>query len=276
MKGAKLLNRIARKIQISSPTILSLVGAGGVIATSIIAVKATPKALRILEDQHYHHYYNSEEPNNVSKMDIIKMTWKCYIPTAIVGTSTIACILGANVLNKKNQASLVSLYSMVDQSYKRYKLAAGEVFGEDADKKIKAQVAKDTYVSCDGNKVYSPDQDGSEKVLFYDYFSGRYFTSTIAAVINAQYHMNRNFILRGESCINEFYNFLGIDPIEGGDDIGWADEYAEAGFAWIDFEISKITMDDILSTSLGDIMKNIDAIGDNINLVEFDLDQYIK
>lgn len=244
MKGAKLLNRIARKIQISSPTILSLVGAGGVIVTSIIAVKATPKALRILEDQHYHHYYNSEEPNNISKMDIIKMTWKCYIPTAIVGTSTIACILGANVLNKKNQASLVSLYSMVDQSYKRYKLAAGEVFGEDADKKIKAQVAKDTYVSCDGNKVYSPDQDGSEKVLFYDYFSGRYFTSTIAAVINAQYHMNRNFILRGESCINEFYNFLGIDPIEGGDDIGWADEYAEAGFAWIDFEISKITMDD--------------------------------
>ena len=245
MKGAKIVNKIVGKLKASSPTMLSFAAVGGVVATSVMAVRATPKAMTILQDQHYNHYYNSEEPNNISKLEIVQMTWKCYIPTAIVGTSTIACILGANILNKKQQASIVSLYSILDQSYKRYQKAATEVYGEDANSKIKAQVAKNVYVSSDGYRTYDPDLDSeSEKVLFFDYFSGRYFYSTVGAVINAQYHLNRNFILRGEATMSEFYEFLGIDNIDGGDDIGWADEYAESGCMWIDFDISKTELDD--------------------------------
>lgn len=254
MKGSKLLTKIGRKLKVSAPTILTIFGVGGLAATSILAVKVTPKAVRIIDEKQL------RSPEPLTKMEITKLCWNLYIPSTIVGLSTITCIVGANILNQRQQASIVSLYGMLDQSYKRYRKAACEVYGEDADSNIIAQVAKDVYVydrGICGCTTYSPDLDeASEKVLFYDAFSGRYFQSAVASVINAQYHINRNWVLQGEVTMNEFYDFLGIDKIAGGDDVGWTYEYAEEGMAWIDFDISKTTMDDglecyILTTPFG-------------------------
>lgn len=228
----------------SSPAILTCLGAIGVVATSVLAVKATPKAVDIIRARegidHEGNYYGP------TKLEVIQSCWKCYIPAALVGLSTIACIFGANVLNKRNQASLASAYALLSESYQQYRKAAKAVYGEDADSKIKAQMAKDTYVSADGYSVYSADMDlESERILCYDLFSKRYFTSTMAAVLNAQYHINRNLQLRGEVSINEFYEFLGIDKIENGDNIGWSiDEFIEGGTIWLDFDNRHTVLDD--------------------------------
>jgi hypothetical protein len=32
----------------------------------------------------------------------------------------------------------------------------------------------------------------------------------------AEYHLNRNYILRGEAVINELYEFLGLEPTDWG------------------------------------------------------------
>lgn len=228
----------------SSPAILTCLGAIGVVATSVLAVKATPKAVDIIRAHegidHEGNYYTP------TKLEVIQLTWKCYIPAALVGLSAITCIFGANVLNKRNQASLASAYALLSESYQQYRKAAKAVYGEDADSKIKAQMAKDTYVSADGYSVYSADMDlESERILCYDLFSKRYFTSTMAAVLNAQYHINRNLQLRGSVSINEFYEFLGIDKIENGDDIGWSiDEFIEDGIMWLDFDNRHTILDD--------------------------------
>lgn len=228
----------------SSPAILTCLGAIGVVATSVLAVKATPKAVDIIRARegidHEGNYYGP------TKLEVVQLTWKCYIPAALVGLSTIACIFGANVLNKRNQASLASAYALLRESYQQYRKAANTVYGEDADSKIKVQIAKDAYVSADGYSVYSSDLDSeSEKILCYDLFSQRYFTSTMAAVLNAQYHVNRNISLYGYASINEFYDFLGIDKIDQGDDIGWDyDGLVEDGIIWLDFENSNTELDD--------------------------------
>ena len=47
--------------------------------------------------------------------------------------------------------------------------AANTVYGEDADSKIIAEVAKKKYISADGCYIYDPDSD-SEELLFYDSF----------------------------------------------------------------------------------------------------------
>ncbi len=234
----------------SSPTILTCLGAIGVVATSVLAVKATPKACQLLENERYERSYKTDKDSqyyqDLMPLEVIQLTWKCYIPAALVGLSTIACIFGANVLNKRNQASLASAYALLSESYQQYGKAAKTVYGEDADLKIKAQMAKDTYVSADGYSVYSSDLDSeSEKILCYDLFSQRYFTSTMAAVLNAQYHINRNLQLRGEVSINEFYEFLGIDKIENGDNIGWSiDDFIEDGIIWLDFDNRHTVLDD--------------------------------
>jgi len=240
----------------SSPAILTCLGSIGVVATSVLAVKATPKAVDIIRARegidHEGNYYGP------TKLEVVQSCWKCYIPAALVGLSTIACIFGANVLNKRNQASLASAYALLSESYQQYRKAAKAVYGEDADSKIKAQMAKDTYVSADGYYVYSADMDlESERILCYDLFSKRYFTSTMAAVLNAQYHINRNLQLRGNVSINEFYEFLGIDKIENGDDIGWSiDEFIEDGIRWLDFDNRHTVLDDGLECCVISALRN--------------------
>ena len=67
----------------------------------------------------------------------------------------------------------------------------------------------------------------------------------MAAVLNAEYHINRNLQLRGYCTINEFYEFLGIDGIDYGDEIAWSlDSLMEGGIMWLDFENHNAVMDD--------------------------------
>lgn len=248
MKVTPKLNTLFHKSKLylkqSSPAILTCLGAVGVITTAVLAVKSTPRASELIKaDSRVNH---DGDPHAYTKLEAIQSCWKCYIPATLIGLSTIACIFGANVLNKRNQASLASAYAMLNESYQRYRKAANTVYGEDADSKIKAQMAKDTYVSADGYSVYYADLDPeSEKILCYDLYSQRYFTATMAAVLNAQYHVNRNLCLRGNTTINEFYEFLGIEPINHGDEIGWSmDEFMEGGIMWLDFENSQSVLDD--------------------------------
>jgi hypothetical protein len=223
-----------------SPTILTCIGAIGVVATSVMAVKVTPKAVKLLERA------TDEKGEDLTKLEVIQIAGPAYITTIVIGLSTISCIFGANVLNKRNQASLASAYALLDQSYRKYRKAAISVYGEDADSKIKIESAKETYVSADGYVIYDTILDQtSEKILFYDDYSQRYFLSTMSSVLNAQYHLNRNFTLRGDTNLNEFYEFLGIDKIDCGDDIGWSmDDLIESGIVWIDFENRYVKMDD--------------------------------
>lgn len=116
------LQRLAQRSKIylrkASPTILSGLGAAGVIVTSVLAVRATPKALRkIRADSKTNH---DGDPEAYSKLEAVKSAWVCYIPAAISGTATIFCIFGANVLNKRQQAALTSAYALLNDSYNNY------------------------------------------------------------------------------------------------------------------------------------------------------------
>lgn len=231
------------------PTILTYAGVCGVVGTAVMAVKATPKALKIIEHEKIcrskEQEIQDEVDDNLTSKDIMALTWKCYIPSIVFGLSTIACIISIHALDKRNQASLTSAYAMLNEAYKQYRNAAKVVYGEDADAKIQAEIAKDTFISADGLSIYSSDLDSSEKILCYDSFSKRYFESTMGAVLNAEYHINRNLRLRGYSSINEFYEFLGIDGIECGDEILWTfDSLMDDGIEWLDFENHKAVLDD--------------------------------
>lgn len=227
----------------SSPTILTCMGALGVIATSVLAVKATPDAnKKIKADSISNHDGDAHAYTN---LEAVRSSWTCYVPAAVVGVSTITCIFGANMLNKKKQATLMSAYAMLNEYYKQYRKAAVAVYGEDADRNIQSEMAKESYISWDGYYVYDPDLDVNDKILFYDTYSRRYFNATMAAVINAQYNINRNLTLRGDACVNEWYNFLGIGEIDKGYEVGWGmTNIFEGGLAWLDFDNRSTMLED--------------------------------
>lgn len=228
-----LVNTSKLFLRKNAPTILSSLGGVGVVATAVMAVKATPKALALIEQA------EAEKGEKLTKVEVVKKASVVYIPSVLVGVGTIACIFGANVLNKRQQAALMSAYALLDSSYKEYAAKAVELYGEDADDKIKEEIAKDKY---DAEAINLEN----DETLFYDSFSGQYFKSTLYNVQNAEYQLNRDLVMRDYATVNEFYEHLGIPIIPSGDELGWSsgmnfDYYWQV---WIDFGHRKVTMDD--------------------------------
>lgn len=228
----------------NSSTILTVLGGIGVIATAVLAAKASPKAAALIESK------EEDKGEELTKWEVVKTATPAYIPAIVTGMSTIACIFGANILNKHQQASLASAYALIDNSYKAYKDKLKELYGEEAHNNIvdaiMVEKAEEMRV-CNYNLISYCDlsvEDGtSEPRLFYDEYSNRFFESTIERVMNAEYHFNRNFVLRGYAFLNEFYEFLGIEKTDFGDKVGWAVD-DENEFYWIDFNHRKAPMDD--------------------------------
>lgn len=125
------------------PTILTCIGAVGVVATAVLAVKATPKALRLIEIAEDHRH--DDNPNwtwsPLTKAEIIKTTWKCYVPAVVTGAATIICIFGANTLNRRQQASLASAYALLNRSYNDYKRKLKELYGKETHDNIMKALA---------------------------------------------------------------------------------------------------------------------------------------
>lgn len=239
------MNKLQLGLRKASPTILTCLGAIGVVGTAVLSVQATPKAMVLIKAKK-----DEVKTDKLTPQELIEATWKCYIPPVLVGASTIACIIGIGVLDKRNQAALSSAYAMVNESYKQYRQAAKKVYGADADDKICAEMAKDAMMADGGwgYQIYNMDMDTeSERVLCYDMFSKRHFNTTMAAVINAQYHINRNLQLHGYCTLNEYYEFLGINGIELGNEMGWnLQEIYESGEMWLDFDNRKTVLEDNL------------------------------
>lgn len=229
----KLLRRSGLFLKKHSPTILTCVGAVGAVATTVMAVKATPKALSLLEQA------KEEKGEDLTKLEVVKVAGPAYISTAILGVTTVACIFGANALNKKQQASIMSAYALLDASYKEYKAKVKEVYGDEADTKVKEAIAQDYY---EGRYI----QPEGDKKLFFDSFSMRYFESTIEDVQRAEYKINRDFEMKDACSVNEFYELLGLEPVENGDRYGWSTDacFEMYGNSWIDFDHHLTTLDD--------------------------------
>ena len=217
----------------NAPTILTYAGGAGVITTAVMAAKATPKALRILEQA------ESEKGEKLTGFEKVKAAGPVYIPTVIMGAGTLACVFGANVLNKRDQASLASAYALLDNSYKEYKKKVAELYGEDTDTEIRNDIAKDKYEEADIPRV-----EGFE--LFFDEFSGRFFRSTLAEVQRAEYEINRDLALQDWATINEFYDYLKIPHVDGGDIIGGSTPMNGEMYwqPWVDFSNVKMVDDD--------------------------------
>ena len=190
-----------------SPTILTVLSTGGVIATSVLAVKATPKALVLLEEA------KKEKGENLTVVETVKAAWKPYIPAVVTGASTIACIWGINHLSVKNQASLMSAYALLDNSYKEYRNKVKEIQGEEAEFNIEREIIKSQF--NDDMEI----QEG--KLLFYDRTSQQFFEDTMEHVLAAETKFLENLHNRTYAYLNEYYDILGIPRVEYGYQLGW-------------------------------------------------------
>lgn len=158
---------------IKKSTILTVMGAIGVVATTVTAIKATPKAVALLEEA------KEAKQSNLSKLDIFKIVGPVYIPTTLLGLSTILCIFGANALNKRQQAIMASSYAMLNESYNRYRENIKALYGE----KVDEIVYDNANMKIEESDKKIDILDSNEVKLFFDYDYLRYFEAPINEVI---------------------------------------------------------------------------------------------
>lgn len=238
-----LLSKSQRFLSKNSATILTCVGAAGVIATTVTAVKATPKAIKLLEKA------KEEKGERLTKLETVKIAGPSYVPTVLLGAGTLACIFGANVLNKRGQAALMSAYALVDSSYKDYRKKVDEIFGEDAGTQVRAGITKDKYAEQYAENPIVPLEG---KRLYYDFFSDRYFEATPYDVQRAAYELNRSLMLEDFVYLDDWYRMLGLEPFEPGNTFGWTtcgnmDAYWQT---WIDFHYETVDVDEGLECTI--------------------------
>lgn len=248
----KLLHHSKVFFKRNASTILTCVGGLGVVATAVTAVAETPKAIRLLEQA------KEEKGSELTKLEVITTAGPAYIPAVIMGAVTITCIFGANILNKRQQAALMSAYALLDNSYKEYRGKVIDLYGEEVDTHIKQEIAKDKFKEI--------DRDTTEgKQLFFDDFSGRYYESTLEQVQRAEYLLNRKIALYGYACLNQYYELLDIPEVDGGNEIGWSagELQCSCWSVWVDFRHEKTLIDDDLECYI--IQMSYEPVADYLN-----------
>lgn len=229
-------------------TILTCMGIAGVVATTVVTAKTTTKADVILQKA------EEEKGDVLTVLEKVDVALPVYLPTILLCSGTILCIAGSNILNKKKQEALVRVYSLMSGAYQNYRNTLIELHGEELDKEIGDAVVRKycNYHQIDSN---IPDK----KLLFYEPFSGQTFYRYEKEILDVEYHLNRNFVLKGQIMLNDYYDMLGLPKTDEGEEVGWS---ISDGYYWIDFEHRLVERGDGKTYYSIDILFPPDAIED--------------
>lgn len=236
----KLTKTCARFLRKHGGTILAVAASVGVVATAIETGRASTKAQKIIEKNAIAIDCENYGKSCYTTKQKVLDCWKVYVPAAILGGGTIACILGSNALNKKQIASLTAGYMALGKAYQEYRQKVIENFGIEKEAEIHNQIKEEKLPEV-------REKMEKEKLLCYEPISKRYFHATEIELTDAFYNANRYFALNGELSMNDFTSYLpGLDFTPEWDTLGWCAEYLanEWEYYWIDFNYYKQTTDD--------------------------------
>ena len=212
---SNFIKTVGNKLSEHSPEILTGIGITGLLSTTVLAVKATPKALRLIDEKKEEN--NTDELTNI---EVIKTCWKCYIPAAVTASISVACIIGANTVNNKRNAVLATAYKLSESAFSEYKEKVIETIGEKKEEEVRDKIAKDRIEKnpVNNNEVIIT---GKGDVLCYDVVSGRYFKSDVDKIRKAENTLNKKLMNDMYCSLNEFYDLIGLPFTQMGFDLGW-------------------------------------------------------
>ena len=216
--ASKFFKTIQTSLAKHSPEILTGLGIAGMITTTVLAVKATPKAMELIKEESRANH--DGDPNAYTKKEAFKSAWKCYIPAAITGVSSIACLIGANSIHAKRGAALATAYKISETALTEYREKTLATVGEKKEQAIRDKIAEDRIKKnpVSTNEVYITEKGNT---LCHDALSDRYFMSDIEQIKKAVNELNRQLLLDMYISLNELYDALGLNHTSIGDDLGW-------------------------------------------------------
>lgn len=268
----RTFNRTGLKLKKHSPEILLAAGVVGVVASGVMACKATLKVEEIIDDAKHKidtihevsadptmaEKYSEEDSKKdlaiVYTQTAVKLV-KLYGPSVALAGVSLGCMIGSNrILNKRNVA-LAAAYATVDKGFKEYRERVIERFGKELDKElkygIKAKEIEEVSVDEKGKEVSTkstvevmdPNSYSPYSIIFDDGNTGwdpdpeltKYF------LIQQQNWANDRLKAKGHLFLNEVYDMLGAKRTKAGAQVGWVyDEKNPVGDNYVDFGIFDI------------------------------------
>lgn len=265
MKKTELLNKLSRKVnkfgmQVKKHSPELLIGAGvvGVVASTVLACKATTKLDSILEaskekidiihEAAEQGHVNNEEktPYSVedSKKDLtivysqtaIELA-KLYGPAVIVGTLSLTSILMSHRILSKRNVALAAAYATVDRGFKEYRGRVVERFGEEIDRQLKYNIKAKTVENVEVNekgeetvvtKTVEVVENGVDEYSDYARFfdaSSKYWEKdpeyNLMFLKQVEKNANRRLQRDGFLYLNKVYEMLGLPQTKAGQLVGW-------------------------------------------------------
>ena len=251
-KMIRMYNNSKNMVQKHSPEILAGVGVVGVVASTVMACKATMKLNDILEESketrdkirevesnpRYEEQYSHEDAKKDLTINYTQTGLKIaklYAPAVILGSASLGCLLASNDILRKRNAALSAAYMTVDKSFKEYRQRVVDRFGEEVEKEIryniKAEEVTSTVVAEDGSettvtetvKTMDPNLY-SDYAKFFDEASPYWQKDpeyNFMFLKSQQQYANDLLKARGRLFLNEVYEMLGIDKTKAGQIVGW-------------------------------------------------------
>lgn len=213
---AKFAKRTRAVLSKRSPEILTAIGIAGMITTAVLAVRATPKAMELIEEKK-----KEEGTDELTVLETVEAAWVPYVPAVVTGALSISCIVGASSVSAKRNAALAAAYTLSETALLEYQEKVLETVGEKKEQAIRDKVAEERVKK---NPVNSSEVivTGKGKTMFLDWLGGRHFESDIDTIKRAANEINRRIMLGDMyASLNDFYYEIDLPGTGIGDTIGW-------------------------------------------------------
>lgn len=272
-----MLSKTRFQLKKHSPEILVVTGVVGVVASAVMACRATlkidevvSKAKNDIERIHtaeesgvtedgelYNHEDSVKDLTIVYTQTGLKVA-RLYAPSVILGALSITGILASNIILRKRNIALGAAYAAIDKSFKEYRGRVIERWGEAVDRELKYGIRKEkveeTVVDEETGKTKKVKKtidvmdDGlmpSGYARFFDECS-RYYEKdaeqNLMFLRAEQSYANDRLKARGYLFLNEVYERLGIPTTRAGQIVGWVyDKENPNGDNFVDFGIYDVT-----------------------------------
>lgn len=210
----QIVKTVQSKVQKHSPEILMGLGITAMISSTFLAVKATPKALRLMEDAQY------EKGDTLTAPEKVKAAWKPYVPAVVTGGMGVACLIGSSKVSSKRNAALATAYQLSATALSEYKEKVIETIGEKKEKLIQEKVAQKKVDETNSSEVIVI---GNGTTKFLEPVSKRYFTGDLEDIKRIVNDLNYRMVSGMEEYISlsEFYDEIGLERTTVSDDLGW-------------------------------------------------------
>lgn len=210
MSTQDILIRANHYLSKNKTTILTSIAISGVIGVIALATKATFESAKELEAANI--------PEDAGVKAKAKVVWKNYIPTAIVGSATVGCIVAAQKVGAKKAVAAQAAFVVSERLFSEYKEKVAEQIGTKKEKAIRDAIAQDKVTKDNPKQVIVT---GAGVVLCCEGYTGRYFNSDMESIRKAENTINAKLNSHDYASLSDLYYLLKIPETSVSDKLGW-------------------------------------------------------